>query len=80
MHSISDLTTFCRKTTGDVPSKLVVCLLFPFRTQYLLTLGQGGSTTVVGSKMYLFVCALHFCTLAMRRHLHREAVWLQNVE
>ena len=25
MHSISDLTTFCRKTTGDVPAKLVVC-------------------------------------------------------
>ncbi|KAG2129113.1 hypothetical protein DEU56DRAFT_817672 [Suillus clintonianus] len=37
MHSISDLTTFCRKTTGDVPPKLV-----------------GASTTVVGSKMYLF--------------------------
>ncbi|KAH7885282.1 hypothetical protein F5I97DRAFT_1928681 [Phlebopus sp. FC_14] len=37
MHSISDLTTFCRKTTGDVPAKLV-----------------GASTTVVGSKMYLF--------------------------
>lgn len=26
MHSISDLTTFCRKTTGDVPPKLVVCI------------------------------------------------------
>ncbi|KAG6903254.1 hypothetical protein C0995_000149 [Termitomyces sp. Mi166 len=38
MHSINDLTTFCRKTTGDVPEKLV-----------------GASTTVVGSKMYLFV-------------------------
>ncbi|KAF9221639.1 galactose oxidase [Gyrodon lividus] len=37
MHSISDLTTFCRKTSGDVPAKLV-----------------GASTTVVGSKMYLF--------------------------
>ncbi|KAH7928465.1 galactose oxidase [Leucogyrophana mollusca] len=37
MHSISDLTTFCRKTTGDVPSRLV-----------------GATTTVVGSKMYLF--------------------------
>ncbi|KAA1469937.1 galactose oxidase [Dentipellis sp. KUC8613] len=37
MHSVSDLTTFCRKTTGDVPPKLV-----------------GASTTVVGSKMYLF--------------------------
>ena len=24
MHSISDLTTFCRKTTGEVPAKLVV--------------------------------------------------------
>ncbi|KAL4267578.1 hypothetical protein AB1N83_002785 [Pleurotus pulmonarius] len=37
LHSISDLTTFCRKTIGDVPAKLV-----------------GASTTVVGSKMYLF--------------------------
>ncbi|KAG9315828.1 hypothetical protein JVU11DRAFT_3477 [Chiua virens] len=37
MHSISDLTTFCRKTSGDVPAKLV-----------------GASTTVLGSKMYLF--------------------------
>ncbi|EGN98354.1 hypothetical protein SERLA73DRAFT_56632 [Serpula lacrymans var. lacrymans S7.3] len=37
MHSISDLTTYCRKTGGDVPAKLV-----------------GASTTVVGSKMYLF--------------------------
>ncbi|KAI6147103.1 hypothetical protein BKA82DRAFT_1004565 [Pisolithus tinctorius] len=37
MHSISDLTTFCRKTTGDVPPRLV-----------------GASTTVVGSKVYLF--------------------------
>ncbi|KAG6868625.1 hypothetical protein C0993_000215 [Termitomyces sp. T159_Od127] len=37
MHSINDLTTFCRRTTGDVPAKLV-----------------GASTTVVGSKMYLF--------------------------
>ncbi|KAG6330535.1 hypothetical protein ID866_8555 [Astraeus odoratus] len=38
MHSISDLTTFSRKTTGDVPPKLV-----------------GASTTVVGSKVYLFL-------------------------
>ncbi|KAK7048504.1 hypothetical protein R3P38DRAFT_2869785 [Favolaschia claudopus] len=37
LHSIYDLTTFCRKTTGDVPAKLV-----------------GASTTVVGTKMYLF--------------------------
>jgi hypothetical protein len=25
LHSIYDLTTFCRKTSGDVPAKLVVC-------------------------------------------------------
>ncbi|KAJ8080442.1 hypothetical protein PM082_017275 [Marasmius tenuissimus] len=37
LHSIYDLTTSCRKTSGEVPSKLV-----------------GASTTVVGSKMYLF--------------------------
>ncbi|KIK93728.1 hypothetical protein PAXRUDRAFT_495839 [Paxillus rubicundulus Ve08.2h10] len=54
MHSISDLTTFCRKTSGDVPAKLV-----------------GASTTVVASKMYLFVSQMsliistpyHFGTL-----------------
>ena len=28
MHSISDLTTFCRKTSGDVPAKLVVSASF----------------------------------------------------
>ncbi|OBZ71369.1 Protein ral2 [Grifola frondosa] len=37
MYPISDLTAFCRSTTGDVPPKLV-----------------GASTTVVGSKMYLY--------------------------
>ncbi|OSX59858.1 hypothetical protein POSPLADRAFT_1149894 [Postia placenta MAD-698-R-SB12] len=37
MYPISDLTSFCRRTTGDVPPKLV-----------------GASTTVVGSKMYLY--------------------------
>ncbi|KAI0917329.1 hypothetical protein AcW1_007454 [Taiwanofungus camphoratus] len=37
MYPISDLTSFCRKTTGDVPPKLV-----------------GASTTVVGSKVYLY--------------------------
>ncbi|KAF8644403.1 hypothetical protein AX16_008464 [Volvariella volvacea WC 439] len=37
LHSIYDLTTFCRRTAGHVPAKLV-----------------GASTTVVGSKMYLF--------------------------
>lgn len=26
MYPISDLTTFCRKTLGDVPPKLVVCI------------------------------------------------------
>lgn len=30
LHSIYDLTTFCRKTTGDIPAKLVVC---PLRSQ-----------------------------------------------
>ncbi|KAG7088298.1 hypothetical protein E1B28_012308 [Marasmius oreades] len=37
LHSIYDLTTSCRKTSGEVPAKLV-----------------GASTTVVGSKMYVF--------------------------
>ncbi|KAF8993439.1 galactose oxidase [Cyathus striatus] len=37
LHSVYDLTTYSRKTTGDVPPKLV-----------------GPSTTIVGSKMYLF--------------------------
>jgi hypothetical protein len=25
LHSIYDLTTFCKATTGDVPPKLIVC-------------------------------------------------------
>jgi leucine-zipper-like transcriptional regulator 1 len=29
MYPISDLTTFCRKTLGDVPPKLVVCIPLP---------------------------------------------------
>ncbi|GJE98292.1 galactose oxidase [Phanerochaete sordida] len=37
MYPIADLTAFCRRTSGDVPPKLV-----------------GASTTVVGSKMYLY--------------------------
>ncbi|OCH85579.1 regulatory protein ral2 [Obba rivulosa] len=37
MYPISDLTAYCRRTSGDVPPKLV-----------------GASTTVVGSKMYLY--------------------------
>ncbi|KAI0345768.1 galactose oxidase [Trametopsis cervina] len=37
MYPISDLTAYCRRTTGDVPPRLV-----------------GTSTTVVGSKMYLY--------------------------
>ncbi|CAL1713142.1 unnamed protein product [Somion occarium] len=37
MYPIADLTAFCRRTTGDVPPKLV-----------------GASTTVVGSKLYLY--------------------------
>jgi hypothetical protein len=32
LHSIYDLTTFCRKTTGDVPAKLVVRVLLVFLT------------------------------------------------
>ncbi|CCM05802.1 uncharacterized protein FIBRA_08036 [Fibroporia radiculosa] len=43
MYPISDLTAFCRKTTGDVPPQLV-----------------GASTTVVGSKMYLYGGCLAF--------------------
>ncbi|KAI0781973.1 galactose oxidase [Abortiporus biennis] len=37
MYPIADLTSFCRRTSGDVPPKLV-----------------GASTTVVGSKLYLY--------------------------
>jgi len=58
MHSVSDLTTFSRKTAGDVPPKLVVriiairsVLLLPF----LISAMQGASTTVVGDKVYLYV-------------------------
>lgn len=37
MHSISDLTTYCRKTSGDVPAKLVVSpshFLLPLLTHF----------------------------------------------
>jgi len=56
LHSIYDLTTFCRKTTGDVPAKLVVCsLISNICTRIHHFCSQGASTTVIGSKMYLFV-------------------------
>lgn len=37
MYPISDLTTFCRKTLGDVPPKLVVCIPL-FHTSYIISL------------------------------------------
>ena len=56
LHSIYDLTTFCRKTSGDVPAKLVVCsVILSTFTQVHHFYSQGASTTVIGSKMYLFV-------------------------
>lgn len=60
MHSVSDLTTSARKTTGDVPPKLVVRPHPSLSALTLtLTLTQGASTTVVGDKMYLFVRPFH---------------------
>ena len=57
MYPISDLTTFCRKTLGDVPPKLVVCIsIFHQPSTRSHTHLQGASTTVVGSKVYLYVC------------------------
>ena len=56
LHSIYDLTTFCRKTSGDVPAKLVVCsVILSTCIQIHHFCLQGASTTVIGSKMYLFV-------------------------
>ena len=56
LHSIYDLTTYCRKTSGDVPAKLVVCsVILSICNQILHFCSQGASTTVIGSKMYLFV-------------------------
>ena len=56
LHSIYDLTTFCRKTSGDVPAKLVVCsVILSTCIQIHHFCSQGASTTVIGSKMYLFV-------------------------
>jgi hypothetical protein len=58
MHSVSDLTTFSRKTSGDVPPKLVVrtsvanSRIAPSIFIFAL---QGASTTVVGDKVYLYV-------------------------
>ena len=57
MHSVSDLTTFSRKTSGEVPPKLVVRIIPPQSTYLLFTFyhPQGASTTVVGDKVYLYV-------------------------
>ena len=56
LHSIYDLTTYCRKTSGDVPAKLVVCSVILSICNHILHFcSQGASTTVIGSKMYLFV-------------------------
>lgn len=57
MHSVSDLTTFSRKTSGDVPPKLVVRIVV-YRAVFVLpfiSALQGASTTVVGDKVYLYV-------------------------
>jgi hypothetical protein len=57
MHSVSDLTTFSRKTSGEVPPKLVVRTIPSQSTFGLFTFYhlQGASTTVVGDKVYLYV-------------------------
>ena len=55
MYPISDLTAFCRRTTGDVPPKLVVSHPVPRHRSCAQPSSQGASTTVVGSKMYLYV-------------------------
>ena len=77
LHSIYDLTTFCRKTSGDVPAKLVVCsVIFSTCTQIHHFGSQGASTTVIGSKMYLFVSILLLSSvLDSKFYLHtgREA-------
>jgi len=83
MHSISDLTTYCRRTTGDVPAKLVVCQFnttphSPHLLNFLIY--QGASTTVVGTKMYLFVSHISlYMLLSSLNHPHREVVWSPSV-
>ena len=56
MYPISDLTTFCKKTLGDVPPRLVVCIqTLRSEDPHFHSCFQGASTTVVGSKVYLYV-------------------------
>lgn len=58
MHSVSDLTTFSRKTSGDVPPKLVVRIFAAdarITPSIFISALQGASTTVVGDKVYLYV-------------------------
>lgn len=79
LHSIYDLTTFCRKTTGDVPAKLVVCsIVLSACIQIHHFCSQGASTTVIGSKMYLFV-SISFLFFVIDYNLaYREGGWSRN--
>lgn len=87
MHSVSDLTTFSRKTSGDVPPKLVV-RIFPadarITPSIFISALQGASTTVVGDKVYLYVGPpfdLLPTSFHLTPHPHpRAAVLSQNVE
>jgi len=57
MHSVSDLTTFSRKTSGDVPPKLIVRIFAAdarITPSIFISALQGASTTVVGDKVYLY--------------------------
>ena len=70
MHSVADLTTFSRPTTGDVPPKLVVSLHTQALSQVIIhsITYQGASTTVVGDKMYIFVCFKYSISYARNDH------------
>jgi hypothetical protein len=58
MPSVSNLTTFSRETSGDVPPKLVVRIFAAdarITPSIFISALQGASTTVVGDKVYLYV-------------------------
>ena len=58
MQSVSSITTYSQKTSGDVPPKLVVRIFAAdarITPSIFISASQGASTTVVGDKVYLYV-------------------------
>jgi hypothetical protein len=81
LHSIYDLTTFCRETTGDVPQKLIVCFSVPLKAIAATTHIQGALYNN-GWFKDVSVCASTISkAISQRDELNkRAAVWFRNEE